>query len=67
MSEQAGERTNSEYATIAVMARRPQPKKAEILSAEILSEDDLRELRHNLAHLSIGAVRDFLRSGVVAV
>jgi hypothetical protein len=47
---------------IVVMACRPQRKKA-----EILSEDDLRELRHNLAHLSIGAVRDFLRSGVVGV
>jgi hypothetical protein len=58
MSEEAGwlagGRTNSEYATIVVMARRPDRKKA-----EILSEDDLRELRHNLAHLSVGAVRDF--------
>jgi len=36
------------------MARRPDRKKA-----EMLSEDDLRELRHNLAHLSVGAVRDF--------
>jgi hypothetical protein len=47
-------RTNSEYGTIVVMARRPDRKKA-----EMLSEDDLRELRHNLAHLSVGAVRDF--------
>ncbi|MGA8201136.1 MAG: hypothetical protein WB814_13785 [Candidatus Sulfotelmatobacter sp.] len=34
--------------------RRPDHKKA-----EVLSEDDLKQLRHNLAHLSIGAVRDF--------
>jgi hypothetical protein len=47
-------RTNGEYSTIVVMARRPDRKKA-----EMLSEDDLRELRHNLAHLSVGAVRDF--------
>jgi hypothetical protein len=55
-------RTNSESATIVVMARRPDRKQA-----ETLSEDDLRELRHNLAHLSIGAVRDFLPSAVIAV
>jgi hypothetical protein len=36
------------------MARRPDRDKA-----EILSEKDLTELRHNLAHLSIQAVRDF--------
>ena len=36
------------------MARRPDREKV-----EILSEQDLKELRHNLAHLSLGAVRDF--------
>jgi hypothetical protein len=36
------------------MARRPDKREAEILSPE-----DLNELRHNLAHLSPGAVRDF--------
>lgn len=36
------------------MARRPDREKA-----DILSEKDLQELRHNLAHLSLGAVRDF--------
>jgi hypothetical protein len=29
---------------------------------DILSEKDLKELRHNLAHLSPGAVRDFYES-----
>jgi hypothetical protein len=36
------------------MARRPDRDEA-----EILSEKDLRELRHNLTHLSIQAVRGF--------
>lgn len=36
------------------MARRPDRD-----SAEILTEKDLKELRHNLAHLSLTAVRDF--------
>jgi len=36
------------------MARRPDKREA-----EILSEDNLREIRHNLAHLSLPAVRDF--------
>jgi len=37
------------------MARRPpDPPKA-----EILSEKELKELRHNLAHLSVHAVREF--------
>jgi hypothetical protein len=35
------------------MARRPNPEKV-----EIFSEKDLAELRHNLAHLRVGAVRD---------
>jgi hypothetical protein len=39
---------------IPPMARRPEREKA-----EVLSEKDLAELRHNLAHLSVGAVRDF--------
>ncbi len=36
------------------MARRPDPREAEMLSKE-----NLKELRHNLAHLSLPAVRDF--------
>jgi hypothetical protein len=36
------------------MPRRPDREKV-----DILSEKDLKELRHNLAHLSLGAVRDF--------
>jgi hypothetical protein len=36
------------------MARRPDPEKA-----EKSTEEDLKELRHNLAHLSVTAVRDF--------
>ena len=48
-------RTKSEHARIAFqMARRPDREKA-----EILSEKDLKELRYNLAHLSVTAVRDF--------
>ena len=35
------------------MARRPDREKADMLSKE-----DLKELRHNLAHLSVEAVRD---------
>jgi hypothetical protein len=46
-------RMNGEYATAFPMARRPDRKNDEMLSAE-----DLKELRYNLAHLSIGAVRD---------
>jgi hypothetical protein len=45
---------NGEHDSIFRMARRPDHKKA-----EVLSEDDLKQLRHNLAHLSVGAVRDF--------
>jgi len=36
------------------MARRPDREKS-----EVLSEEDLKELRHSLAHLSVTAVRDF--------
>jgi len=36
------------------MARRPDAREA-----EMLSEENLRELRRNLAHLSLPAVRDF--------
>jgi hypothetical protein len=36
------------------MARRPDREKT-----DILGEEDVKELRHNLAHLSLGAVRDF--------
>jgi hypothetical protein len=36
------------------MARRPGREKV-----EVLSENDLKELRHNLAHLTLSAVRDF--------
>jgi hypothetical protein len=47
-------RTYGEHDSIFRMARRPDHKKA-----EVLTEDDLTQLRHNLAHLSVGAVRDF--------
>jgi len=36
------------------MARRPDKREA-----EMLSEENLKELRYNLAHLSLPAVRDF--------
>ena len=36
------------------MTRRPDREKL-----DMLSEKELTELRHNLAHLSLGAVRDF--------
>jgi hypothetical protein len=36
------------------MARRPGREKV-----EMLSENDLKKLRHNLAHLTLSAVRDF--------
>ena len=36
------------------MARRPDREKA-----DILNERDLKELRCNLAHLSVGALREF--------
>jgi hypothetical protein len=39
------------------MARRPDPREV-----EMLSEANLEELRHNLAHLSFPAVRDFYES-----
>jgi len=39
------------------MARRPDKREAEMLSAE-----NLRELRYNLAHLSLPAVREFYES-----
>jgi hypothetical protein len=38
------------------MARRPDREKTK--PGEMLSAEDLKELRYNLAHLSIGAVRD---------
>jgi hypothetical protein len=40
-----------------LMARRPNREKA-----EILSEKDLQELRYDLAHLSIQAVRNSTRA-----
>ncbi|MFZ0953094.1 MAG: hypothetical protein WAN17_12560 [Candidatus Sulfotelmatobacter sp.] len=36
------------------MARRPDRDRG-----EVLNEQDLKELRHNLAHLSVSAVREF--------
>ena len=36
------------------MARRPDKREA-----EMLSEENLKEIRHNLAHLSLPAVREF--------
>jgi hypothetical protein len=38
----------------SAMARRPDSREAEMLSKE-----NLKEIRHNLAHLSLPAVRDF--------
>jgi hypothetical protein len=40
--------------TCFTMARRPDSRKS-----EVLNEKDLKELRHNLAHLSAAAVRGF--------
>jgi hypothetical protein len=36
------------------MARRPDPEKP-----DVLNEEELKQLRHNLAHLSPGGVREF--------
>jgi hypothetical protein len=36
------------------MARRPKSQKS-----EVLNQKDIKELRHNLAHLSATAIRDF--------
>jgi hypothetical protein len=47
-------RTKSEYARLVPHGTAPESQKA-----QILSEGDLKELRHNLAHLSAPAVRDF--------
>ena len=49
-------RTKSEHANILSMSRRPGLEKP-----DILSEEDLQLLRHNLAHLSSDGVRAFLR------
>jgi len=45
---------NTKVVRLFVMARRPDREKH-----EVLSENDLEELRHSLAHLSVTAVRDF--------
>jgi len=37
-----------------VVARRPDPEKP-----DVLNEEELKQLRHNLAHLSPGGVREF--------
>jgi hypothetical protein len=37
-----------------VVARRPDPEKP-----DVLNEEELQQLRHNLAHLSPGGVREF--------
>jgi hypothetical protein len=42
------------------MARRPD------VSKEVLSREDLKDLRHRLAHLSGSAVRDFYESCYLA-
>jgi hypothetical protein len=39
---------------LSAMARRPDREKT-----DVLSEKDLNELRYNLEHLSVGAVREF--------
>jgi hypothetical protein len=41
------------------MARRPDKRET-----EMLSEENLKELRHSLAHLSLPAVRDFYESAL---
>jgi hypothetical protein len=38
------------------MARRPPP---EAPTPDVLSEEELKQLRHNLAHLSLDGVRQF--------
>ena len=48
-----GEQNTNMLASFA-MARRPDREKV-----DVLSQKDLQELRHNLAHPSLGAVRDF--------
>jgi hypothetical protein len=45
---------NTKVVRLFAMARRPDREKH-----EVLSENDLKELRHSLAHLSVTAVRDF--------
>jgi len=50
---QLGEQT-AKVIRLFAMARRPDREKH-----EVLSENDLKELRHSLAHLSVTAVRDF--------
>jgi len=40
------------------MARRPPPE-APNSNSDVLSEDELNQLRHNLAHLSADGVRQF--------
>jgi hypothetical protein len=47
-------RTKGEHCRIARHGRRPDKREA-----EMLSEENLKELRHNLAHLSLPTVRDF--------
>lgn len=41
-----------------VVARRPDPEKP-----DVLNEEELKQLRHNLAHLSPGGVREFYERG----
>jgi hypothetical protein len=48
-------RIKAEYATIApAMARRPDPE-----PSDVLSEEEIKQLRHGLAHLSLDGVRQF--------
>jgi hypothetical protein len=46
--------TRRRWYRAAVMARRPDRNEP-----DVLSEEDLKKLRHGLAHLSVGGVRDF--------
>jgi hypothetical protein len=52
-------RTKDEYAIIlSVVARRPNVEKE-----RVLSQEDIKYLQHNLAHLSLDAVREFYQRG----
>lgn len=54
LSSQELSRTISPELSSKNMARRPESEKP-----DVLSEEDLKQLRHNLAHLSPSGVRDF--------
>jgi hypothetical protein len=49
-----GEHKANEIESVPAMARRPDPRET-----EMLSKKNLEELRYNLAHLSLPAVKQF--------